>query len=64
MQIDAGKTVAVVGASGCGKSTILRLLFRFYQPEQGRILINGQDMSDLKIESIRKAIAVVPQVRH
>lgn len=59
--IPAGKKIAVVGPSGCGKSTILRLLFRFYDVQEGRILIDGQDIRDVSLESLRKAIGVVPQ---
>lgn len=59
--IPAGKKIAVVGPSGCGKSTILKLLFRFYDPQEGRILIDGQDIREVTLESLRKAIGVVPQ---
>ncbi|TWG90927.1 ATP-binding cassette subfamily B protein [Mesorhizobium sp. J18] len=59
--IPAGKTVAVVGPSGAGKSTISRLLFRFYDVQQGAVLIDGQDVRDLKQESLRAAIGMVPQ---
>lgn len=59
--IPAGQKFAVVGPSGCGKSTILRLLFRFYDVQEGRILIDGQDIRDVTLESLRKAIGVVPQ---
>jgi ATP-binding cassette, subfamily B (MDR/TAP), member 7 len=59
--IPAGKKVAIVGPSGCGKSTIFRLLYRFYHPSSGRILIDDQDVRDLTLESVRKAIGVVPQ---
>ncbi|PSN64212.1 iron-sulfur clusters transporter atm1, mitochondrial precursor [Corynespora cassiicola Philippines] len=61
LTIPAGKKVAVVGPSGCGKSTILRLLFRYYDVQEGRILIDGQDIRDVSIETLRKAIGVVPQ---
>lgn len=61
LTIPAGKKVAIVGPSGCGKSTILRLLFRFYDAKSGRILIDGQDIRDVSLESVRKAIGVVPQ---
>ena len=61
LTIPAGKKVAVVGPSGCGKSTILRLLFRFYDAQEGRILIDGQDIREVSLESLRKAIGVVPQ---
>lgn len=59
--IPAGKKFAVVGPSGCGKSTILRLLFRFYDVQEGRILIDGQDVRELSLDSLRRAIGVVPQ---
>jgi ABC transporter ATM len=59
--IPAGQKVAIVGPSGCGKSTILRLLFRFYDVQEGRILIDNQDIRDVSLESLRKAIGVVPQ---
>lgn len=59
--IPAGKKFAIVGPSGCGKSTILRLLFRFYDVQEGRILIDGQDVRDVTLDSLRKAIGVVPQ---
>lgn len=61
MTIPAGKKIAIVGPSGCGKSTILRLLFRFYDVQEGRILIDGQDIREVSLESLRKAIGVVPQ---
>jgi len=59
--IPAGSKTAVVGPSGCGKSTLLRLLFRFYDVQGGRILIDGQDIREVSVESLRKAIGVVPQ---
>ncbi|KAF8424073.1 hypothetical protein EV426DRAFT_600462 [Tirmania nivea] len=59
--IPAGKKTAIVGPSGCGKSTILRLLFRFYDIQEGRILIDGQDIRDVTLGSLRKSIGVVPQ---
>jgi len=59
--IPAGKTVAVVGFSGGGKSTLVRLLFRFYDVTKGRILIDGQDISQITQDSLRKAIGIVPQ---
>ena len=60
-EVPAGKKIAIVGGSGCGKSTLVRLLYRFYDPLSGRVLINGQDIRDVDIESLRKQIAVVPQ---
>ncbi|KAL3456295.1 iron-sulfur clusters transporter atm1, mitochondrial [Aspergillus heterothallicus] len=59
--IPAGQKFAIVGPSGCGKSTILRLLFRYYDVQQGRILVDGQDIRDVTLDSLRKAIGVVPQ---
>jgi ABC transporter ATM len=59
--IPAGQKFAIVGPSGCGKSTILRLLFRYYDVQEGRILVDGQDIRDVTLESLRKAIGVVPQ---
>ena len=60
-EVPAGKRVAMVGPSGAGKSTISRLLFRFYDPQQGRILIDGQDIRDVRQDTVRAAIGVVPQ---
>ena len=61
LHVPAGKTVAIVGPSGAGKSTISRLLFRFYDITGGRILIDGQNIADVKQESLRRAIGMVPQ---
>ncbi|KAJ4508467.1 Iron-sulfur clusters transporter atm1, mitochondrial [Exophiala dermatitidis] len=61
MTIPAGKKVAIVGPSGCGKSTILRLLFRFYDAPTGQILIDGQNIKELSLDSLRRSIGVVPQ---
>lgn len=52
----AGKTIAFVGPTGAGKSTIMRLLFRFYDAEEGSILIDGQDIKSVKQDSLRSAI--------
>lgn len=59
--VPAGGNIAIVGPSGAGKSTIARLLFRFYSPLSGRILIDGQDISDVSQMSLRQAIGIVPQ---
>ncbi|KAJ6441127.1 Actin cytoskeleton-regulatory complex protein end3 [Purpureocillium lavendulum] len=61
LTIPAGKKVAVVGPSGCGKSTLLRLLFRYYDVQDGRILIDDQDLRDVQVDSLRRSIGVVPQ---
>ena len=60
-EIPAGKRIAFVGATGSGKSTIARLLFRFYDPLMGVIRIDGCDLKDATQESVRNAIGVVPQ---
>lgn len=59
--IPAGQKVAVVGPSGAGKTTIARLLFRFYDVSSGRITINNQDLRDVTQDSLRSVIGVVPQ---
>ncbi len=59
--IPPGQVVAVVGASGAGKSTLSRLMFRFYDINAGRILIDGQDISQVQQASVRAAIGIVPQ---
>jgi ATP-binding cassette subfamily B protein len=59
--VPAGRTVAIVGPSGAGKSTISRLVYRFYDIDGGRILIDGQDISDVTQKSLRGAIGMVPQ---
>lgn len=59
--VPVGGHIAIVGPSGAGKSTIARLLFRFYDPWSGRILIDGQDISEVTQASVRAAIGIVPQ---
>ena len=59
--VPAGATVALVGASGAGKSTIGRLLYRFYDVDEGAILIDGQDLRSVSQASLRAVIGVVPQ---
>lgn len=59
--IPPGKTLAVVGETGAGKSTLSRLLFRFYDVTGGRITIDGQDIREVTQESLRAAIGIVPQ---
>jgi ATP-binding cassette subfamily B protein len=60
-EVPAGNTIAIVGASGAGKSTISRLLFRFYDVTGGAITIDGQDIRDVTQKSLRAAIGMVPQ---
>jgi ABC-type transport system involved in Fe-S cluster assembly fused permease/ATPase subunit len=59
--IPAGSSCAIVGPSGAGKSTIARLLYRFYDPTSGRILIDGEDISEVTQNSLRRSIGIVPQ---
>jgi ATP-binding cassette subfamily B protein len=60
-EVPAGKTIAIVGPSGAGKSTISRLLFRLYDVSGGKILIDGQDISEVTQASLRASIGMVPQ---
>ena len=61
LEINPGETVAIVGSSGSGKSTIGRLLFRFYDVQKGSIKIDGQDLRDITQKSLHSSIGVVPQ---
>ncbi|KAJ0784637.1 putative Type 1 protein exporter [Helianthus annuus] len=57
----AGKTLALVGASGCGKSSVIALIQRFYEPTSGRVTIDGKDIRKYNLKSLRRHIATVPQ---
>jgi len=59
--VPAGNTLALVGATGSGKSTLVKLLLRFYDPSQGRILIDDQPIQDVSLKSLRSAIGLVSQ---
>lgn len=61
LTIPAGATVAIVGESGCGKSTLLKLLLRFYDPTAGRVLVDGVDMRDFNLDSLRGGMGLVSQ---
>lgn len=61
LTISPGKSVAIVGRSGEGKSTLVKLLLRLYDAEDGSILIDGQDIKQVKLNSLRSAIGIVPQ---
>ena len=61
LTIPAGRTIGVVGATGSGKSTLVKLLLRFYEPRQGRILLDGTDIRDLDLRDLRRAIGFVSQ---
>ncbi|MFW6264916.1 MAG: ABC transporter ATP-binding protein, partial [Bacillota bacterium] len=60
-QVEAGQTIAIVGPTGAGKSTLVHLLPRFYNPDQGQITIDGYDISKVRVESLRKQIGIVLQ---
>jgi ATP-binding cassette subfamily B protein len=61
LHVDAGTSVALVGPSGVGKSTVVQLLLRFYDPQRGRVAIDGHDLRDVRQESVRAAVGVVFQ---
>jgi ABC-type multidrug transport system fused ATPase/permease subunit len=61
LDVPAGTTVALVGHTGAGKSTVAKLLARFYEPTHGRITIDGVDLNDVTQESLRRQLGVVPQ---
>ncbi|HEX6144581.1 MAG TPA: ABC transporter ATP-binding protein [Geminicoccaceae bacterium] len=61
LEVPAGRTLALVGPSGAGKSTVLSLILRFYDPDSGRILIDGQDIRRTTLASLRRNIALVSQ---
>lgn len=61
LHVRQGETIAIVGGSGAGKSTVFNLLLRFYDPWQGKVLIDGQDLAGFKLRSVRPQISVVMQ---
>ena len=64
LRVKKGERVALVGATGCGKTTILKLMTRFYEPQKGRVSVDGVDIRDLELTSLRRAFAVVLQDVH
>ena len=60
-KVAPGDTLALVGATGSGKSTVVRLMYRLYDPIAGRILVNGQDLRGLQQRSMRASMGMVPQ---
>jgi len=60
-EIKEGETIAFVGPIGCGKSTIMNLILRFLEPEQGRILLEGKDISDVTLNSLREQVSKLAQ---
>ncbi len=61
LEIHPGEMVALVGPSGAGKSTLVNLVPRFYDPDQGRVTLDGMDIRDIKVTSLREKIGIVPQ---
>jgi subfamily B ATP-binding cassette protein MsbA len=61
LRVNPGEVVALVGRTGAGKSTLMSLLLRFYDPTAGKIFVDGQDIKKVKLESLRHQMAVVPQ---
>ena len=61
LTIAPGETLALVGATGAGKSTIAKLVARFYDPTEGRVLIDGHDLREVNVDSLRRVVAIVPQ---
>ncbi|HEY8918860.1 MAG TPA: ABC transporter ATP-binding protein [Chitinophaga sp.] len=61
LTIEPGQKVAIIGRTGSGKSTLAQLLLRMYDPQQGRVLLDGHDIRDLRLESLRGQISYVPQ---
>ena len=61
LQVAAGETVAITGANGAGKSSLVNLLLRFFDPDEGRVLIDGNDISEVSLTSLRSQIGLVPQ---
>ncbi len=59
LKIKANETVALVGESGCGKSTIVQLIFRFYDANQGVVLLDGNDIKDYDLNDLRKNMGLV-----
>jgi len=59
--VNPGETVAVVGRTGCGKSSLISLLARFHDPDEGRVLIDGQDVRDITLQSLRSQVGIVFQ---
>jgi ABC-type multidrug transport system fused ATPase/permease subunit len=64
LRIAPGETVALVGSTGAGKSTLAKLIARFYDPDEGSVLIDGHDLREVSIRSLRDQLAIVPQEGH
>ncbi len=61
MKVPSGKTVALCGSSGCGKSTSIQLIQRFYDPDNGEVLLDGRDLRSISLRWLRSNIGIVSQ---
>jgi len=61
LQVPPGQTLALVGATGAGKSTLAKLVARFYDPQRGRVLVDGHDLGELRQQALRRQLGIVPQ---
>jgi ABC-type multidrug transport system fused ATPase/permease subunit len=61
LHVPPGQTLALVGETGAGKSTLAKLVSRFYDPQQGRVLVDGNDLRDLQAQALRSRLGIVPQ---
>ncbi len=61
LHVPAGQTLALVGATGAGKSTFAKLVARFYDPQRGRVLVDGHDLTGVKQQALRRQLGIVPQ---
>ncbi len=61
LEIRPGETLALVGETGAGKSTVVKLLARFYDPDQGRVIVDGLDLRSLELHEFRRQLGYVPQ---
>jgi ATP-binding cassette subfamily B protein len=64
LEVSPGETVALVGETGAGKSTVVKLLARFYDPTEGRVSVDGFDLRDLRLDAYRRNLGLVPQEAH
>ncbi len=60
-KVEAGSRVGIIGRTGSGKSTFFQSLFRFIEAEEGRIMIDGEDIATVNLERVRRSLAIIPQ---